>query len=474
MFADDVAIVDRDGVVTYGELASRADRVRSALASRGVRRGDAVLVVTANERESVAVYRAVVELGAVAVLSHVGSGASELAVACSRTAPVMAVLSPGAAGQTVVSGVPTVSSLELDGDEPAPVVPSDPDARRLIVFTSGTTSVPKGVVHTGRSLAAGVACFQELLRLTPEDRLFLVSPLGSITGVLQALELAPSVGAAAVLESHFDPERSLDLLVAGGATAYGGPDLVLDRLLTAAARRPIDVPLRIAALGGTMLRRELIDTAEHRFGIRVVRVYGSSEAPCSAGTRVDEPDDLRLVDEGGPGPGVALRLGDGDELLIRGPNVFAGYVDPDDDVDSLVDGWFRTGDEARIDDGRLKITGRLKDVVSRNGKKISLAEVDLAFTTASGITDCAAFGAPDADTGERVVMAVRLDDATVLDVAAALAAMEAAGLARWKLPEKIVATPDPLPLTPTGKVQRRSLSEDLPAIWQAARLAAGA
>ena len=468
-----VALIDRAGSVTYGELHHRVARLKAGLAGRGVMPGDAVLICTANERESAAAYRAVVEIGAVAVLSHVGAGASELATVCAATRPVLVALSPKAAHTTLPGSIPTVTTDELDSEPGLVAEPDlDPDARRLIVFTSGTTSSPKGVIHTARSLTASVACFQATLQLTAADRLFLVSPLGSITGVLQALELAPSVGGAAVLEQDFDAERSLDLLVASDATAYGGPDVVLGRMLADARRRRIGVPLRIAALGGSMLRRELIDDAQSSFGIRVVRVYGSSEAPCSTGTRPDESDELRTADEGVPGPGVELRIGDDGELLLRGPNLFQGYVDPDDNDGATVDGWFRTGDEAEVTHGRLRITGRLKDVVSRNGKKISLAEVDQAFTAASGITECAAFGVPDRDTGERVAVAVHLADGDTIDVPTLLAAMEASGLARWKLPESVVRTDSPLPVTSTGKVQRRTLTDELGVVWRSARLTA--
>jgi non-ribosomal peptide synthetase component E (peptide arylation enzyme) len=131
--------------------------------------------------------------------------------------------------------------------------------------------------------------------------------------------------------------------------------------------------------------------------------------------------------------------------------------------------WFATGDEAEIVDGRLRIVGRLKDVASRNGKKISLSEVDLAFTTATGIVDCAAFIVADEVTSERVALAVRTD--TALDVPSVLAAMEEAGLARYKLPEVVVAFTAPLPTTATGKVQRRDLTEDAGTVlWRADRL----
>ncbi len=468
-----IALVDRRGELTYGELVGRIAQIRSGLVEHGVRAGDAVLIVTANERESAATYHAVVSIGAVAVLSQIGSGAAELAVACAAAQPRLIVLPPPAVdrGVAVPPGVPTVASSDLIGTRAVPIGSVDPSARRLIVFTSGTTASAKGVVHSAGSLAAAAACFQDMLRLTASDRLFLVSPLGSITGVLQALELAPIVGAAAVLEQDFDDDATLDLLIAGRGTAYGGPDVILDRLLIAAARRGVGVPLRVAALGGTMLRRELMDRAEGTFGIRVVRIYGSSEAPCSSGTRPDEPDERRLADEGVAGPGVELRVGDDGELLVRGPHLFSGYVDPADDEDATVEGWFRTGDEARLEGGRLRITGRLKDVVSRNGKKISLAEVDQAFRVASGIANCAAFAVADAQTGERVAVAVQAGEGDRIDATAVLAAMEAAGLARWKLPESIVASADPLPVTSTGKVQRRELSDHWPTLWRASRLA---
>ncbi len=470
---DAIAVIDRRGAITYAELGDRVARIAGALAARGVGAQDAVLIVTANERESVAAYHAVVQSGAVAVLSHVSAGASELRAACDATNPVLAIISPlaGHLAEEIARGIPAVAAAELGASQSAPPAVIDAEAPRTVIFTSGTTSLPKGVVHSARSLHGAVACFSAMTQLTADDRMFLVSPLASITGVTQALEMAPAVGATVVLESEFDDESSLDLLCATRSTFYGGPDLVLDRLLAAAGRRGIGVPLRRAALGGTMLRRELIDTAE-RFGVRVVRVYGSSEVPWSTGTRPDEPDELRLTNEGLPGPGVELRLAsDGsNELLIRGPHLFGGYLDAEQTDAAVDDGWFRTGDEAALDDGRLRIVGRLKDVASRNGRKISLAEVDQAFISASGIVDCAAFTVADDLTGERVALAVRLSDVGELDVRGLLAAMEAAGLARYKLPESVVRWPGPLPVTDTGKVRRRALTEDGEVLWRADRL----
>ena len=466
------AVVDRRGPVTRRELSAAVRRFRAGLVAHGVREGDAVVVVTANERESVVAYRAVVELGAVAVLTQGSAGSSELDVAVATTAPRLVVVSPGATEVIGDPGFAAVAAAEVDAEPDGTTIRTDPDAPRAVVFTSGTTSTPKGVVHSARTLAAAVACFLAMTGLGADDRLFLVSPLASITGVLQALELAPAVGAAAVLESAFDDDGTLDLMTTAGATFYGGPDLVLDRLLTAAARRDLGVPLRLAALGGTMLRRELVETAEQGFGIRVVRVYGSSEAPCSTGTRPDEPASVRLVDEGAPGPGVELRLDDSSgELLVRGPHVFCGYLDQGETEAALVDGWFRTGDVAELVEGRLRIVGRLKEVVSRNGRKISLAEVEHAFAAASGITECAAFAVPDDRTGERVAVAVHVEGAGRARRPNRARRHGGGRSARWKLPESVFGFDEPLPTTASGKVQRRHLAERGKVLWRAARLA---
>lgn len=465
-------LIDRNGSCTAAELSARVAQLRGALLARDLRPGDRVVLVVANERESVALYHAVTDLAGVAVLTQVSAGLSELRAAIDITSPTLVVLAPPAHRladeAAALTEVPVVSSSDLQGPE-ASAVPIDPASPRVVTFTSGTTSQPKGVVHTAHSLAAATTCFIEMTGTTADDRLFLVSPLGSITGVTQVLELAPAVGATTVLEDAFHDEHSLDLLLESGGTFYGGPDVVVDRLLAVAATRGVSVPLRVAALGGTMLRRDLLDRAEAA-GITVIRVYGSSEVPWSTGGRLDDPADQRLHDEGRAGPGVELRLSDDgtSELLIRGPHQFWGYLGSDDDP--LVDGWFRTGDEAVLEAGRVKIVGRLKDVASRNGKKISLPEVDHYFREASGVGEVAAFIVPDDATGERVAVAVAVPPEVTLDVPQVLAAMQAAGLARFKLPESVVRWNGDLPLTTTGKVQRRLLVEGDQALWRAERL----
>ncbi len=332
------------------------------------------------------------------------------------------------------------------------------------------------MVHTANTLRASAANFLAMTDLNEDDRFFLVSPLASIAGVLQVLRLAPELGAAAVLESAWDVQRTLDFLVETGGTFYGGTDMVLARLLDVARDRGIRVPLRTVSVGGTMLQRQALEKAEGEFGIRVLRVYGSSEAPSSTGARPTEPRDLRLADDGVPAPGVELQVAaDGTgEVRLRGPHLFRGYLDPADNAEMFDGDWLRTGDFGELTQGRLRVTGRLKEIANRNGKKVSLAEVEESFRAVATIDECAAFAVPDAVTGERVVLAVRMPEGRPLDVPAALQAMVSCGLAKWKLPESVLRYDAPFPATVTGKVKRVELSKaNGVLVWSAGRLAKG-
>jgi acyl-CoA synthetase (AMP-forming)/AMP-acid ligase II len=159
---------------------------------------------------------------------------------------------------------------------------------------------------------------------------------------------------------------------------------------------------------------------------------------------------------------VEVRIGskaDPGECCLRGPHLFLGYVDPDDDASAFDDDWFRTGDLAELRDGRLKITGRIKDIVIRNGLNIPIAEVDGMVAALPGVAQCAGYGVADPATGERLAMAVRMRDGTTLEFDAMVDGLVAAGLAKWKIPEELVVWDEALPETASGKVQRNQLEE---------------
>ena len=254
---------------------------------------------------------------------------------------------------------------------------------------------------------------------------------------------------------HFERLRSLR------ATVLGGAPVIIEELFTQAAERQVRaLPLRAVCLGGTMIPRPVLAYAIEQFGITPVRVYGSSETPCATTTDPADRDEFRIGDDGVCARGVELRT-DGPvpgELLIRGPMRFLGYLSAADNTDAFIEGgWFRTGDLGVVDRGRLTVTGRAKEIVSRKGMKISLAEIDEAALAVAGVQEAACYGVPDQQTGERLVLAVRCAEPGA-DFDGITGQLLSAGLARWKLPEQIVFWDDPLPRTASGKIRRQALA----------------
>lgn len=448
------ALADGISEWTYADLDAAVARIRLALSRAGITAQDAVLVVAPLRNEAVAAYLAVVRHGSVAVLLDHRSGRTDVQNVCAATAPRVALAGTEDADRLGLSGFCPV--LPLDGGRAVATTPEtaavDPDAAAVVVFTSGTTSSPKGAIHTVNSLRCGTANMVDALRLAGDDTLFLASPVASITGVLQ-IESALRVGARVVLAEHFSPESAFEQVCAHGASVIGGAPVIAETIFAEADRRGLaTLPLRCIALGGAMIPASVIESA-HRFGVRAVRVYGSSEVPFSTSTALS----AYSSDDGATLPGVEAAVGDSGELLISGPHQFHGYLDPTHNDGAFDGDWVRTGDQAELLPGRrIRITGRLKEIVIRKGEKISLAEIDSA---AAELGECAAFALPDDETGERLVLAVR-EPAAALSYPTVRDQLTAAGLATRKLPEQIVAWAGEFPRTASGKIIRRALADD--------------
>ncbi|HLM18153.1 MAG TPA: class I adenylate-forming enzyme family protein, partial [Acidimicrobiia bacterium] len=363
-----VALAERRRSLTYGELDACIDGAVAALRREGVDADDAVFVLTANDIVSVVAIHAVLRLGALVMVAPTSAGAAQVRDIVESTEPSI-VLAPEpllpAKDPTELRWLLTDAIGAADRAESAePVagehVPGrDPDEPSVVIFTSGTTSRPKGVVHSLNTMLVASRNFIEAARLTAVDNIFMISPLASVTGMLQAITIAPMLGGQATLESRFDDVETLDLLIETGGTFFGGPDLLLDRVLDEAERRGLaHVPLTTVYLGGSMLDPRILARAEHEFGIIVLRAYGSSEAPVSTSGARDEPESVRLGDDGRPLRGVEVRIGsrvDPAECCIGGAHLFLGYVDADDDAVAFDgeggdDDWFRTGDLAELRD----------------------------------------------------------------------------------------------------------------------------
>ena len=453
----------------YQELERAIGEGAAALVDDGVEPQDAVVLVASNDCRSAVAFHAVRRAGAICVLVSDHAGPTEIDSILRRTDPQFAIAPQRQVGQ-MADRHPFVRWQGCDDvgvrHRRAPLRQdrSSPDSPGVVVFTSGSTSMPKGVVHSTNTLRVAAANYIEAAGLTSTDVFFLVSPLSSITGVLQALIMAPTLGGAAVLEDRWDDAGTFDFLVSEGATFYGGPDVILRHLLEEAARRDVSgVPLRAVSVGGAQLDNVLLRRAEEHFAICVMRAYGSSEAPFSTTTpRRDSLED-RLDQDGRPNLGVEVRIGsrrDESECLIRGPHLFLGYLNAEDNEDAFEDGWFRTGDAGTFRDDQLKIVGRLKEIVIRNGVKISMTAVEQAARSLPFVADAAAFGRPDEVTGEHLVLAVRPRDGVAVDFDMVMGALLAAGLAKRSLPEELIIWDEPFPMTATAKLSRAVLAEE--------------
>jgi acyl-CoA synthetase (AMP-forming)/AMP-acid ligase II len=470
---DRVAVAERGRALTYAELDGAVNAGVAALRHAGVSGADAVFVLTANDLASVVAIHAVLRLGALVMVAPTSAGDAQVRDIVAATEPSL-VLAPASllpdAHDGDRSGTRWLLTDAIGVAEPVPDAPAsdrDPDEPAVVIFTSGTTSRPKGVVHSLNTMLAATRNFVGPPELTAADNIFMISPLASVTGMLQATTVAPWLGGQVTVESRFDDVDTFDFLVATGATFFGGPDLLLDRVMDQAEARGVtELPITSVFLGGSMLDPRILARAEHEYGIVVLRAYGSSEAPVSTASARSEPEAVRLADDGKPLGGVEVRIGsqaDPAECCLGGPHLFLGYVDRDDDARAFErdgdDDWFRTGDLAELRDGRLKIVGRIKDIVIRNGLNIPISEVDGAVAALPGVVQCAGYGVQDPATGERLAMAVRMRDGASLDFDAMVDALTAAGLAKWKIPEELVVWDDVFPETASGKVQRALLEE---------------
>jgi acyl-CoA synthetase (AMP-forming)/AMP-acid ligase II len=452
-----VAVVDRSGSLTYAELDAAVSAAGARLRSWGATESSPVLLVVGNDAASVIAIHAALRIGAVAMVAPASAGSAQLADIVEQTAPAV-VVGPGSSNgwQALdeLRSAPAVARL--------PIAPRPADEPAVVIFTSGTTSRPKGVIHSLGTLLVATRNYIERAELGRDERLFVVSPVASVTGILQAITVTPRLRAQVILESKWDAAATCDLLLETEGTFFGGPDLLLDRLLDQVKARGIhDVSIEAVYLGGTMLDPRVLSRIED-FGIVVMRAYGSSEAPISTGSGRGEPPERRLADDGPALGDVEVRIGsrnDPGECCIRGPHLFLGYVHEEDDAHAFDDGWFCTGDVADLAEGRLRITGRIRDVVIRNGLKIPISEVEGHLGALPGIERSAGFAVPDGTTGERLAVGIIASDGHELRFEDVIAGLTAAGLAKWKLPEELVVWDEPFPENATGKVLRNRLEE---------------
>jgi len=351
--------------------------------------------------------------------------------------------------------------------DPAKLPALDADAMRMVLYTSGTTGRPKGVLHNHNSINALIHQIRDHWNVDPGDTFLVPSPIAHIGGSIYAFECPLLLGTTAVLMDRWDPAAAVALMSSERCTHMAGATPFLQQLLSAAENAHTRLPdLKVFICGGASVSPSLIRRAAEYFEQAVVtRVYGCTEVPVAT-VGAPRHDEAGFAADTDGKCGIAeIKLvahetapaGDG-EICVRGPQMLLGYRHPEDDVDSFdAAGFFRTGDLGRwVDDQYLVVTGRAKDVIIRNGENISAKEVEDLLTDHPGIAEIAVVGLPDEHTGERACAVIVPAGAAWPDVASLLALLQSKGVAKFKAPEQVVIW-DALPKNDAGKILKHQI-----------------
>jgi long-chain acyl-CoA synthetase len=464
----------------YGDLARRSGRLAARLAAQ-VEPGDRVVVLAGNEAAFVIAYLATLTAGGVAVPVNGTSPSLELARELEAVEPSLVVASPAfadlarrACGQAATS-VPLFVFDPADESglpaEPLSPVPRADDALAVLLFTAGTAGAPKPAMLTHGSLLANLEQMQAHpgLRVGADDVALAVLPLFHVFGLNVVLGLALTAGGAVSLVDHFHPTETLARVRADGVTVIAAVPAIFEAWLALDATAAPDdsfARVRLCVSGAAPLAPSLVAAMRERFGVDVHDGYGLTEAsPVVTTSAVSSKP--RAGSVGPPLPGVEVRLvdtdgndvldGDPGEILVRGPNLFAGYWgDPDTTARVLADGWLHTGDIGVADnDGWLSLVERAKDVIIVSGFNVYPGEVEQVLAGHADVGDVAVAGEPHPRTGETVVAYVVAAPGRTPDPVELL---RHAGrrLARYKLPTRVELV-DELPRSFAGKLLRRSL-----------------
>ncbi len=451
------ALREGDRSVSYADLAARVDRLAGGLAGLGVGPGDRVAYHGPNAIATFEALFATCRLGGIFVPLNTRLAAPEVARLLTDCAPRVLVHATGA---TFPGRSLTVEEFDrLQGPPPAADVAMAQPA--VILYTSGTTGRPKGAVLTHANLTFNTMNQLAHVDVLSTDVALCTAPLFHAAGLGQVSLPTLFKGGTVVVAPRFDPGWLLDTVAAQRITAFSAVPTMLQALCEHPGWPTADLSsLRYVIYGGSPVV-EWVARAWHARGVPVLQGYGMTEA--SPGVLLAPPDGAadRPTSPGVPHFFTDVCAGPAGELLVRGPNVFAGYWQrPAETRDAFAGHWYRTGDVVRIDgDGWATVLDRLTDLYISGGENVYPAEVEAVLAELPGVAGCAVLGVPDARWGEvGCALVVRAPDAT-LDEDSVRAHL-AAHLARYKLP-RYVRFVDDLPRTASGKVRKAQLRASL-------------
>jgi cyclohexanecarboxylate-CoA ligase len=499
---DRVAIVDfdhgtgRQTELTFGELRRRVDQIAWSLIGLGVKRGDVVSVQLPNWWHFVAVHLACLRAGATTnplmpifrereLSFMLGLAESRIVIVAKvfrefdheamieRIRPSLPalrhVIVVGGTGansfdrQLLAAAVPPGAAKVFAAQRPTA------DDVVQLLYTSGTTGEPKGVMHTSRTLLTTMLPSIRHLQLREGEPILSATPLAHQLGFILAVIVPIALGSPVVMQDVWNANVALERIRKFGVTFGMGATPFLADLIDTAAKEGNAGPLRTFLSAGAPIPRLLVKRAREEIGVQVLSAYGMTENLLVSAARPDDPEQKVSETDGAPSHGLELRVVDPDgnalpvgqsgRLQTRGTSTFVGYLKRPELYNVGGDGWFDTGDLARLDaDGYVTITGRWKDVIIRGGENIPVVEIENVLYRHPAVRQVAIVAMPDARLGERACAFVVAREAASLAFTDMQEFLLKSGVARSYWPERLELV-EVLPMTATGKIQKFILRE---------------
>jgi cyclohexanecarboxylate-CoA ligase len=501
---DRVAFIDPRGRISYSELRRQVDRCALGLLELDVRPGDVVSFQLPNWIEWVVLHYAATRIGAISnplipiyrereVGFMVGLAQSKLIVVPREfrgfdypgmidklrvdwPALEQVLVVDGAPGQGTQSWSDFMATPWEQRRDPAELagLRPDPDDVTLLIFTSGTTGEPKGVMHTHNTLVAANNPLPERVGITADSVVHMASTLAHLTGYLYGARLPVEVGGTGVLQDVWDPGRFVELVEEHRITYTSGATPFLYDLLAAPnlAERDVSSLARFCCMGAPIPRALVREARAKVPGLVVIGGWGQTEEGLVTLGIPGDPGEKLIDTDGCPFPGMRIRVVDelGEPLpagregrvQVMGPSVFVGYAERLDMTRALFDGeWFDTGDLATIDaEGYITISGRTKDMIIRGGENIPVAYVENVLYEHPQITAVAVIGVSDPRLQERACACVVLDEGAELTFDDMKRILAEKGVAKQYWPERLEVLPA-LPRTASGKIQKFRLRDQV-------------
>ncbi|MBX3642135.1 MAG: AMP-binding protein [Rubrivivax sp.] len=487
---------DRDAVARFNwrEFGDRVARCAGGLQRLGIGAGDIVAVQLPNWWEFVVVSMAANRIGAVVnplmpifrerELSYMLGFAEAKLLLVPKLFRGFDHASMARALQRELPALQHVIVVDEDGEHgfehallsgPDRVEPSRPprlapDAMAVVMFTSGTTGSPKGVMHSHNTLLACNRALAGRFGLSGDDVFLACSPLGHMTGYAAVMLLGISLGSTVVLQDIWEVQRGVSIMAAEGVTFTAASTPFLSDICDAvAAGAPRPTQLRSFLCGGAPIPPVLIERALRELDLKVCSLWGMTESLSSTLTEPARAVEKSATTDGRTLDGVDVKVVDFDgrtlpagetgRLLVRGAQMFLGYYKRADIETFDTEGWFDTGDLAYADDeGYIRINGRTKDVLIRGGENVPVVEIEALLYKHPAVAAAALVGYPDARLGERGCAFVVLRPGAALSLKALQAYMAECKVAKQYWPERVEILDD-LPRTPSGKIQKFKLRE---------------